>query len=758
MKLYQISLGLLLLISFPLSGSDVLINEFMASNKDYYQDSFGLYSDWIELYNKSDKDINLKGYYLSDDAKDLKQWEFPEITIEAKSFLVVFCSGENSKNPIELHTNFKISKDGEDLILTYPDGSVADWIEPIEVNEDFTYGRFPDAGELTHLATPTIGVSNNWSGTLLFSHESGFYDEEFDLDIFAGNAVVYYTTDGSTPNKNSEVYSDKIRIRNRNNDTNRISNIRTSPIGEEIWNKDLKWKQPLDKTQKCNVIRVRIEINGQLKENNLVKTYFIGNENKNTKVLSIVTDDSLLFDDNDGIYVPGNKLDPNDIMWTGNYFLKREIPVFAALFDTNKSVIFETNCGFKIQGGSTRARPQKSFTLRAKKIYGQSKFKLNFLGNEKVTNFDNILFRSLFSDGFGTMIKDAVSHNLVRNLNLEHTYTDLSQVYINGEYWGIQDLRNRIDDNYLAELYDIKKDNIEIVNPHNEYNRAFDTIYQYLINNNLNDEKNYNYIKEKIDIDNCIDYYIAELFLRNYDWPAGNILVWRDTTNQYSKWRWIFYDIDAGWVDPEYNMFEHATKNDGSGWPFTDESTLIFRKLLENDEFKANFIQRSLQILNDEFYYNKINSEIQKIKESYKHHISDMTNRWQFPISVEKWENQVSEYLEDFAKNRECNFREHLRDFFDLDFSVLCNNSNVDLIKSTYKIYPQPAEKFLIVELSDQDTINHELIKISDVCGLTQDINYKLDNNNKLQINLEKFAPGVYFLQLNNRYIKFIKK
>jgi hypothetical protein len=116
------TLVVLTLISTPLFSAP-RFTEFMASNNKTLLDEDDDASDWIEIFNPDLTPIDPGGYYLTDDAANLTKWQFPSPTsLNSPTFLVVFASDKNrTVSGSQLHTNFKLSADGEYLALVIPD-------------------------------------------------------------------------------------------------------------------------------------------------------------------------------------------------------------------------------------------------------------------------------------------------------------------------------------------------------------------------------------------------------------------------------------------------------------------------------------------------------------------------------------------------------------------------------------------------------------------------------------------------------------
>ena len=212
---------LTLFIASPLTAQ-VVINEVQASNSDTIFDQDGDASDWIELYNTGNSSVNLSGFGLSDNYDNIYKWEFPSVTISAGGYLLVWASGKDRANSTgELHTNFSISRDGEEIILTDPDGTRWDEIPPIEIPRGISYGRFPDGGsQFFYFDSPTPGAPNSESGfdqnlsPPVFSYDGGQYSEPFNLSLSsAEGADIYYTIDGTEPTlENGILYTNPIAI------------------------------------------------------------------------------------------------------------------------------------------------------------------------------------------------------------------------------------------------------------------------------------------------------------------------------------------------------------------------------------------------------------------------------------------------------------------------------------------------------------------------------------------------------------------
>lgn len=202
--------------------AEVFLSEFLADNQNGLRDNFGSRSDWIELFNRSDVPANLEGYFLTDDAGDLTKWRFPAVTLEAGKFLVVWASGQDQTNALApLHTNFKLSTEGEYLALVDPHTNVVSEFAPAYPPQrpDISYGRDQTSPTLVgYYSTPTPGAPNSIRGDgfapePVFSVAGGVYtNASLTVALSAPAGVIRFTVDGTRPTTNSTIYTNSIAV------------------------------------------------------------------------------------------------------------------------------------------------------------------------------------------------------------------------------------------------------------------------------------------------------------------------------------------------------------------------------------------------------------------------------------------------------------------------------------------------------------------------------------------------------------------
>ena len=354
-------------------AQNVVINEVAYTNRTLIEDADGDTPDWIELYNRSNVSIDLKGFFLSDDKDDLKKWEFPSVSISANGFLLVFASGKNRNNWPDLHTSFKLGAMQENVYLSDNQGVVSDSLLVRCSPADKTLGRYPDGSSIIKVFNnPSPNASNNNSDTLhivfqtdtlYFSHKNGFYQNPFNLELHAGNPenIVFYTLNSQDPDDRSMQYESPISIYNRTVDENRYSKIKTG--NEKI--------KPKENVFKSNVIRAVVYNSGCPASRVSTKSYFVSENMKErypVPIVSITTDPDNLFDDDNGIYVAGNQL---NFLHHGKAW---EREAYWEVFDTAGNIMIEQDAGIRIHGRNSRFAPQKSLRLYAREKLGNEKF------------------------------------------------------------------------------------------------------------------------------------------------------------------------------------------------------------------------------------------------------------------------------------------------------------------------------------------------------------------------------------------------
>jgi hypothetical protein len=571
-----LSLILLLLSTVSTYSQTLFINEMMSSNSKFYFDEDGDDSDWIEIYNNTSSPINLLGYCLSDKAKQLEQWCFPDTTISAYGYLIVFASNKDrAVRGQELHTNFAIAAAGEDLFLTF-NGVIVHKLPAIELQSNHSYGLFPDGSDQTYVfKNPTPGETNWYQAPIeevRFSHRGGIYKEQFTLTLENSyhNNKIYYTTDGNEPTPASILYEAPLMMDSRLHSQSNISQIQISPP-------DLHKPPPLMSVPKAIIIKAAVfNSTGDRLSEIVTNTYFIKDldiEHRDLPIVSLSVQHEDLFDYETGIMIPGINWDSTNSLWSGNYWGRGDLwerPAYIEYYEPDNTVGFAQNIGLRMHGNIVRVLPQKGFRMYARNSYGKNVFSHKLFEDRNTKEFKRLILKPFSSSGRETGIENYLSNKFAEQLDIDCGASRPVVLYLNGEYWGMYQIYERFDEHFLSTYYDLDTDSVDIIgdyagNPAEGSNVDYLKLYEFIKNNDLTIPENYTRVKDWIDINNLIDYLLLHIYIANFDWPVQNMKLWR-SQREGSKWRWVIFDSDAALIEQEYNMFHHALNKDRDIW------------------------------------------------------------------------------------------------------------------------------------------------------------------------------------------------
>ena len=607
----------------------VTINEVCTSNSESFKDDKGESPDWIELYNSSDSAVNLAGYGISDDPEKPFRYTFTNYLIEARSYVILLATGDVGYNKGVISLPFKLSSAGETLVLTSPDG-LEDVISIPKLLEDESYGRTADGGDVVAHLTPTPLATNNTAISVIkapvptFSHESGFYLDGFELSMSVPEGcLVFYTTDGSTPTKDSNLYIEPIKLEDASYNPNVYSAIGGTTVNGFVTKNN---------QDKANVIRA-IAIDGEGNVSDIVSaTYFVMGYGRfepyeNMPILSLYTDGSNLFDYETGIYVlgktyddymNGEDFDPDKPTWSrpANYFIsgmEGERPATIEYFDAEHNFCFVQDVGIRIGGNTSQSSTQKTFKFYARSEYGKSSFDYPMF--EGVEFYDTFLMRTGANDFAKTKIRDVLAQTLTAHRDFSTALWQPCVMFLNGEYWGLYMMMERYDSDYFAQHYEINKDELVVIKTGDvdigleEDKELYRTLRRFCRNNDLTLPENYEKLCSMIDMQSYIDYVCMNVIISNNDWPGNNTSLWRtrtvDPSNPYAdgRWRWASYDTERSMLLYGSGSGEDYTNN---SYPKLIKNGLIFGHVYKNEEFKKQFLATLADMLMYDFESERI--------------------------------------------------------------------------------------------------------------------------------------------------------
>ncbi len=631
--------GLLLLFMFPCLAvsQSLVINEILASNQATIEDEDGNSSDYIELVNIGTAQVQLEGYGLSDDPR-VRKWRFGRGVLGPGEHLLVFASDKNKKD-VYWHTNFKVSASGETLVLTDATGATVDRVDLPASEPDIAYGRVSDGASSWIFQSPTPGTANTgkivlpYAAPVTVSRSAGFYASPLDVELAANGQPIFYTLDGSDPDSSSMRY--------------------TGPI-------------TIGKTSVLKAVSVKTD---HQPSPTVHRTFLIA-ENPALPVISLSTDPDNLFDYHTGIYADGPGWTPAAPNYGANFWMDWERPAHVEFFDENKNLGFSENCGIAIYGAYTRSYPQKSIAVKFKNDYGVSLVEYPLFPDLDLTMYKSFVLRNSGNDFYYTHFRDAMMQTLVQDLDIDYLEYRPAVAFINGQYWGIYNLREKINEHYVAHRHGVDPDNIDMLEGNQQVIHGDTQHYQQLIDTistqDMTTDAAYDFIRQMIDLDECLLYFAAEVYYNSQDWPANNIKYWRERSAT-GKWRWILFDVDFG-----FNLYEtngqaenHLTyllsgieTRPGSNPPW---STLLPRKLVENPKIKNQFINLIADLLNTNFASNRVVGIINQMADHLAHDIGRHRQHW--GIGEQTATSHIQRMIS-FAKERPTHVRGFVRDFF----------------------------------------------------------------------------------------------
>ncbi len=545
-----------------------------------------------------------------------------------------------------LHTNFKISSSGETLFLFNPNENLIDSIVIENLQANTSLGWPLGGSELVIFDSLTPGLPNPTNGfsginlpNIIFSHQGGSTNPlSLTLSGTSSDEQIRYTLDATIPNENSPIYNNAISI-NQN-----------------------------------TVVRARIFRQGTLPSPIQSRTYLV-NTSHQLPIVSLVTEPDNFFSDETGIYVLGDDYVGDFPYFGSNIWEEWERPIHFSFYEPDGNLGIAFNAGTKIFGNYSRGNDQRSLSIFARKQYGIDEINYPFFPNLDYDSFQAIILRNSGNDWLSTNMRDAVLTGLMKNSGLDFQAYRPTATYINGDYWGILNMREKVNEHFLAIKYNIDPDDIDIISGNGELVHGDDQNYWALINflenNQLTSEANYQTVSDQIDIKNYIKYQVAQIYFNNTDWPGNNIKCWREKNK---KWRWILYDTDFGfgiWNDNDFqnNTLNFALTSINEPWPNPAWSTLLFRRLAQNLSFRNQFVNQFADELNSRFLPLNVINHIDVINAGIASEINAHYNRWEGSTF---YRNSKVNGMKNFASERPNFMKIYIRSTFDLsDFHQL---------------------------------------------------------------------------------------
>lgn len=527
--------------------------------------------------------------------------------------------------------------------------------------------------------------------SISLSHNPGSYSEPILLQVeSSAGCTIRYTQDGTVPTVNSAQYAGPIMLTEQP-DRDPLLSFLTN-ISHDAY----PFSGPAGIVPMIHNIRLAAFDQSGVSSEVITASYLIGNGvHSGLPVVSLTIDQDDFFADDIGIYALGDIFDqwaqsnpgvmpdgstPANYRESGDEW---ERPVYFEYFDEFGQRALAQTIGVRIHGGWTRQYPKKSLRLYSRNEYGTSRFRYRFFPNKDLENFNRLILRNSGQDWADSKFRDAYIYSLISH------YAAASQAYqpvilfLNGEFWGLYNLRERLDQHYLETIYGVHRDLVDMVEMNGEVNHgedvAFNELIQFFSENTFETDDMLYKAMDIIDFGTLLDHYAVNIFVSNYDWPNVNQRIWRKRVDSLDteaplghdgRWRWVVYDMDVGFWSGnlEYDMIEHVLRPEGHGW--NPNSNLIFRKLMENEKFRTRFILRLQEEINITFDTQRSLSVLEKLADRIKPFIEPDNIRWNIiePESgqirnLNDWDVMLG-YMREFARQRPAIMTQHIMNHF----------------------------------------------------------------------------------------------
>ena len=637
----------------PSLSAKIWINELMQSNIDFLRDDLHEFPDsWIELYNDSDSPVNMQNWVISDNSSYKNGWKISiSVSISPKSYLLIYAD----KASQGLHTNFRLdSGKGGAIYLFNASGQQIDAITniPKQPAPNIAWGRISDGNASWAYfvaATPKSANTGKTSTTVLptpnFSQAGGVFKNSvtvsLSLPAFVPQGVtlsnIHYTLDNSEPTASSPAYTGNLNI------------------------------------SQTTVVRAKIIHSDYLTDRSKVHTYIISTKDFPLPVISISTDPSYLWDDEFGIYCKGNGkygLTGNGVDYKANWNNDWRRPINFEYFpEGSNSSVLNQLCEMRISGGWSRSNPQKSFIVYGNKRFGPDKrFEYDLFKEKLNQEIKSFMIRNSGNDFWYTHFRDAAIQLFMGGkVDVDYQAYQPAIFYLNGNYWGIQNLRERSDEDFVLANY--ATEDIDMFENWWELKAGDWTALNQLTSelNKSSSQRNYTWIMEQIDIDEFINCMILQIYVANTDFLSNynnNIVLWRPRKTG-GKWRFILKDTDQGLGTPWKN--NNVTYN-ALNIQYNNDSWKLFTALLTQDSFRKKFYSRFAIYMGDLLHYSSTSQVIDSIQKIVEPAMQDHLTRWipeMWWRDMNSWRGDV-DYMKNWCLGRNVEVYKHLRDFFNL--------------------------------------------------------------------------------------------
>ena len=581
----------------------LVINEIMQSNVECIMDDIKEFPDsWVELYNNSDQTVNLKDYKISDKNKEKKAWQLPDMELKKGEYIIIYCDKEG-KEDNRLHPDFRLeSGKGATLYLFY-NKEVVDSL-PADMKKmpapDVAFGRKIDgAEEWGYQLTPTPGKSNTGEicdnkhilGTPVFSEMGRVTTDNKSISLELSlpekapeGAYIAYTTNGNEPTATDTKYTKAINI------------------------------------TKSTVVRAKVFCEGWLSPFSTAQSYIFHPREMTLPIFSMQINDKYLNDSKIGLFANNkSKADKKTHDWRR--------PMNVEFFPVKDEASAFNQLGeIRIQGGQSRENALKSLVFYANKRFDpdHKRYEYEFFPDQKpgVNQFKSFSLRDGGNDFSDMYFRDLIiQRTMASHVDLDWQAGHSAVLYINGVYMGMLNIRERSNEDNVYSNYDGLEDLDMIEISHESVNNV-DKFIEELKEGTIDfydnfvkfysEKKDHNLAEyeEWIDVNEYLNVMVMNLYYGNIDFPGNNYVLWRPNDDAKDcplpkRFRVIVKDTDFG-----IGLYSRSSDVNTIGmiykpsqyrdtWAFTEPATRMFKNMMENEDLRQMFIDKSCVYMGD---------------------------------------------------------------------------------------------------------------------------------------------------------------
>lgn len=575
-----------------LQESDIYISEIFPFKTDKKE-------EWIELFNPTDREINLAEYQI---AMQKQRVSLPNTILPPNGFYVYTLDRSNTDS------NPTLSSSGS-LIQLIKKDIIVETIRYPKIPPNYSYGKDMQ-GMLVYFPTPTPNVTNatkyktRWLSSPQLTKESGYYQESFDLRLQQPqmDTIYRYALNGDEPNENSPVFPASLTI------------------------------------DKNTVLRVQAFANDAI-ESDILSVSYIFDTNTTLPSIHLYFENRALFHPVDGIFVKGLHAQEAAPHLGANYWKKREVPMQFSYWDSKGILQFQGMGKMRVHGGYSRMLKHKNLQLNARSDSGMASFSYPFFPQRAEQEYSKLVLRGGGQAQLQFLFTDIFMFDMLQTTHLYGLAYQTVHIYFNEKYWGIYNIREKLDENYISRIANVSPEDVKIVSIGiDERNTEFSTLLRQLSLHDPADPESYKWISSVVDMDSYIDMLMYHIFFANSDY--GNTKMWKSPNH---SWHFLVFDADLilkGEFSPDRLFF--------SGDFRFAQLRILNKWLLRSPEFTEAMINRATMLYQNDFSPVRFHLLLDNYRERFTTSMAELERQKKYGHN---WVEEANKFEQAYLRN-----------------------------------------------------------------------------------------------------------